>query len=63
MAFQLSAVGLPELIRANGFVAKVVGNRLNDIGRTGDQVVRLEVVIAVRRAIRQLGGPLIFLIL
>lgn len=44
--FEVSEVGLPELVGRHRLVLERLGSRDDDESRTGDQVIRLEQAIA-----------------
>src|SRR3546814_6244484 len=47
---EVGEVGLPHLVRAGSLGVELIGSLYHDIGRTGDQIVRLEQ--AVNRGFR-----------
>src|SRR3546814_13944363 len=64
-----SDLGLPHLVRAGSLGVELIGGLYHDIGRTGDQIVRLEqavnrgfryeVALLVGEAHRQFAGAAI----
>src|SRR3546814_253298 len=63
---EVGEVGLPHLVRAGSLGVELIGGLYHDIGRTGDQIVRLEqavnrgfryeVALLVGEAHRQFAG-------